>query len=215
MIPVIRLHEIEGTPGLHETQGGSLRQDERPSSSATAARTDASILGLGDETPPELTRRPRLRQMTPASITRRAIGPSAVLAATTDSPDRACAWRRSGCAPAPGARAARLLCCGMTSGGLGVIPGGRWAAGGGPVRHPRSVPAFRQRRTTVVLGATDGRSGCRRRRPCACGAWASHRRTVPIGASHDPRSSLTKIAASRDVVNNVLQNAALEQLPVR
>ena len=130
----------------------------------------------------------RSRQMTPASITRRARSPSGVLAGATVTRDRACACRRSGCAPARGARAARLPFRGMTSGGLGVGPGGLRGMGRGrPRRAAGWVPAFRQRRTTVVLGATDGRSG-RRRRPGACGARASQRRTVPIGASHDPRS---------------------------
>ena len=120
--------------------------------------------------------------------------------------------------------------CGMTSGGLGVGPGpggrrrvgpaGRRAAAGvGPnggrrgvprLRHRRTVPAFRQRRTTVVLGATNGRSKRWRRRPGACGARASQRRTVPIGASHDPRFVADRIAAYWDVVNNVFQDSHLE-----
>ena len=119
--------------------------------------------------------------------------PTGPARAATNPPDRACACRRSGCAPAPGARAARLTFCGTTSGGLGV---GRVAP---PVIGP-GVPS-----------ATNHRRPGHDQRPIQASAGAAPERAVRGKRSSNspdlrlPRPAVVadRIAAYRDIVNNV------------
>ena len=112
------------------------------------------------------------------------MGPSGVLAGATVTRDRACACRRSGCAPARGARAARRPFCGLThlaDSGWAPAGGGR----GGPRRSGSDEPPSSWARP-------NGRSG-RRRRPGACGA-----RGQPASNDPDRRIPRPTVVADED-----------------